>query len=202
MSLEGWQTVTNDYSKTIITLSAAFLAFTVTFWKEILPPEAYDNWYLLLVLVWCLLLIAIGAALLSAGLLVRVLLGEDKNSLLMFSANFSYCCFGLAAIEFLGLGFAVLVVEKPFTDARALEITQAAIDRSKLYPEEPWSLESFYVQDGIYTALYSNKADRKTTTVKVKRLDQCTIIALRQLESVDGSSVQSGLERWYFTKRC
>jgi MFS family permease len=202
MSLEGWQSITNDYSKTIITLSSAFLAFTVTFWDNVLPPSIQDTWFWLLILIWVFLIVAIASALFAAGLLVRLLLRKGTRRRLMCAANLSYFAFGLASLLFLALGAIAQFAEAPWTDADALALARTVLDESDSGDTGDWRFVSMNVSGDSHAAFFVDEANTRSATVSVSKLDGCLVVTLRKLVNAPGQPTQVGLEKTEFAKKC
>jgi flagellar motor protein MotB len=114
-------TVVNDYTKTVVTLASALLAFTGTFStsdRMAAGPRCP------LFLSWIALSIAIAAALYSAGQLTRVLKSGKGAYCCLLCANISY--FALFAGIILFLIFAVLATEKQTIPPPPVAATAAA----------------------------------------------------------------------------
>ena len=171
MSLEGWQSVTNDYSKTIVTLSTAFLAFTVTFWQNVLPPEIHERGFWLLIAIWICLFVAIAAALYSAGYLVRLLMHGTHQNHLMWAANISYFSFGTAAVLLLALGVLSQFADPPWTEARALELAESVLKSSDPDAAGSWQLDSMHSAGNAQSMLFGDAANRRSATLTVRKLD-------------------------------
>ena len=90
-------TVVNDYTKTVVTVASAFLAFTVTFYSQI--SDNGPRW--LLLLTWAMLVAAVAAALYSAGRLTSHLQSSriSVNPALLF-ANIAYFALFLGVASF------------------------------------------------------------------------------------------------------
>lgn len=202
MSLEGWQTVTNDYSKTIITLSTAFLAFTVTFWQNVLPPPIQDEWYWLLILIWVCLFVAIATALYSAGALVGLLLSRGTRKRLMCAANLSYFAFGTAAVLFLLLGAISQFAAAPWTEVEALALTKSVLEESDSERKGNWKLVSMNASGDAYTVFFIDEANKRNATLSVRKLDKCVVVTLRKLQAAPGQSTQIGLQNTEFAQKC
>lgn len=100
--------VLNDYTKTVVTVAAALLAFTGTFSTADRLATA-PIWPLLI--CWVLLVLAIAAALYSAGKLTGFLMGGRSSSdVSLLMANFSYFFLFAAVVAF--LVFAIMATSK------------------------------------------------------------------------------------------
>ena len=107
-----WEIV-NDYTKTVVTVAAAFLAFTGTFATNDRLAAA-PVWPL--ISCWTFLILAIAAALFSVGRLTGFLRGKRSSpTQCLVSANLSYFSLFLAVVAF--MYFAVLAITQKHTSA-------------------------------------------------------------------------------------
>ena len=100
-------TVVNDYTKTVITVAAALLAFTGTFSTSDRMAAA-PVW--LLFLSWILLVVAIAASLFSVGRLTGFLKNGKGSYSCLLAANISYFALFAAVLAF--LLFAIIATRK------------------------------------------------------------------------------------------
>lgn len=146
--------VVNDYTKTVVTLSAAFLAFTGTFASSFLSSSrGFPWWGGMLILTWVFLVTAIASALYAAGGLTNHLraLERPQNqskpvqsvAAFILPANISYVAFllasGLFLIAVLGRSFpqdpnvesqeAVALAHRYVTDLDSVWATGARLKR-------------------------------------------------------------------------
>lgn len=111
-------TVVNDYTKTVITVAAALLAFTGTFSTSDRMAAA-PVWPLFL--CWILLVIAIAAALFSVGRLTGFLKNGKGSYTCLLAANISYFALFAAVLAF--LAFAMMATSKERVPVRQTAVS-------------------------------------------------------------------------------
>lgn len=94
-------TIVNDYSKTVVTIAAGFLAFTVTFSEKLYEPRYYDGAPIFLLLCWFFLVLSIATALFAAGRLTGYLRDQSTGTTsFILSSNIAYFSLLVAATLF------------------------------------------------------------------------------------------------------
>ena len=112
--MTGWSTI-HEFTKTVVTLSVAFLGLTITFSKDLLGREAALENKEWLFASWLFLGLAITAALLSTAYLANYLRRRsDDNIKPVFYANLSYFSLFAGAIVMIVFSF------KSFSDTTAV----------------------------------------------------------------------------------
>ena len=114
--------IVNDYTKTMVTVASALLAFTGTFAATGRSTYAPKQ---LLVLSWVLLVLSIAAALFSAGRLTGFLAGRRRDdAAFLLPANLSYFSFFGAVLAF--LAFAYLDISQRDPNRESLQAAETA----------------------------------------------------------------------------
>lgn len=95
-------TVVNEYTKTVVTVGAGFLAFTVTFSSQLFDPKTIDLFpLLLLVFSWFSLVFSIACALRAAGRLTSYLIDPTQDTRkFILPANIAYVSLLIAAFVY------------------------------------------------------------------------------------------------------
>lgn len=110
----GPWSVVNDYTKTVVTLAAAILAFTAAFASRVtvISNEVWISY--VLYFAWLLLVVSIAAALFSAGRLTGYLSGNTTTpkSFLLW-ANISYFALFGAVLTFFVFAIATTATLSP-----------------------------------------------------------------------------------------
>jgi hypothetical protein len=123
--------IVHEYSKTVVTLSSALLAITVTFSEKILSPTTRFEQRALLIAIWGSLLLAIIASLLSSAKLSNFLrYGHHANRCIRFS-NIAFFFLTAAAVGFAALG-SLQVLGQPTNDtSKTVQQAATALQRSE-----------------------------------------------------------------------
>jgi len=98
-----WEII-QDYTKTVITLATAILAFTITFATKLTGPAPDFYMKLLIALTWSVLVLAIIFGLWAAARLTNFLRGKQTANACLFASNIAFFLLVLAGIMFVLIG--------------------------------------------------------------------------------------------------
>ena len=129
-----------EYLKIIITLSAGFLALTVTFISQTLNLKT-DPIPCSLIICWAFLVVTIAFSLYSVAKLSNFLRGKGDENSVLFLANVSFFAFVLAILAF--FLFAITkpwTHEKPITTSLTIENVKDFNTKCFSYSNIDWEL--------------------------------------------------------------
>ena len=197
-----WEIV-NDYTKTVVTVAAAFLAFTGTFATNDRLAAA-PVWPL--ICCWTFLILAIAAALFSVGRLTGFLRGKRSSptQCLVF-ANLSYFSLFLAVVAFMyfavlaitqkqvgalaphkgSVGFFSATASPPFTPGSPTEASGSLV-------EAVCATRETMEQRGSSTAIVIGRADRREISRAISAQVASNMGLAQQRAETIGTMLQNG----------
>lgn len=144
MTMQGWQTVINEFAKTLITLSTAVLAASITIAGNFFEPGSFE--FYAIGAAWLFLFLSIVSSLFSITKLINHLkISNDttEKNRTIFGANMSYIMFGLAGLSFLVAGGFVVFgqsTDHELTEEQALNMAESALLREGYGESREWQL--------------------------------------------------------------
>ena len=161
----AWEII-HEYTKTIITLSTAILAFTITFSEKLTGsnPVASIKW--LIGITWSLLVLAIIFGLLSAASLSNHLRKKQESKTCILHANISFFLLVFAGILFVIIGLTQTGNKKSLSD----RILKTKNELVSIYGfENGLRLKSLDWDSNtkVYSIKYSNEKENCILSVKL-----------------------------------